>query len=268
MTLADSLPGAMEAHGVPVAAAAIVGPDGVMDVANGSAIFRIASMTKPVTSLAAMMLCDDGAVTLDDPVVQHLPEYAQPPVVTRFVESTYESRPATRPVTIRDLLTNTSGIAYADFHPGLRKVHAAGVPPFELPLLHDPEAAWTYGPGTGLLGRVIAHVSGVTLDEFCKVRIFDPLGMSDTAYAVPDSERRRVVTIHQRSRDGVMTERPNPPDSIASKGRGDDGLFSTAADYAKFVQLFLNGGRVGGAKIISARAIEMMGENQIGRAHV
>jgi CubicO group peptidase (beta-lactamase class C family) len=132
-----------------------------------------------------------------------------------------------------------------------------------LPLVHDPGARWTYGPNTAVLGQIIARVSGETLDAYCKARIFDPLGMNDTAYAVPAEHRTRVTTYHQREPNGTIVERPNPP-VIQSKGRGDDGLFSTARDYAAFLQLFLNRGRQGATQLVSARTIDEMISNQLG----
>src|SRR5207244_6068966 len=124
-------------------------------------------------------------------------------------------------------LTHTSGMAYPPFHPALARLAASGTPEAALPLVHDPGARWTYGPNTAILGRIVARVSGKTIDDFCQSRIFDPLGMIDTGYAVPAEKRDRVVTFHQRDPGGTLVERPNPP-AIASKGRGDDGLFSTA----------------------------------------
>ena len=238
-----------------VAANADAGPD---------AIFRIASMTKPVTSLAVLMLADEGRIALDDPITKHLPDYRQPPVVTtRNADGTYESRPANRAITIRDLLTHTSGLAYPFFDPLLSRLTAEGGGAMELPLLHDPGVKWTYGPSTALVGRMVAQVSGQSQDAFCHERIFEPLGMVDTAYAVPDAKRDRVVTQHHRDAGGQLVERPNPA-TIQSKGRGDDGLFSTASDYAAFLALFLNEGRHRGRQLVKAETIHDAVTNQIG----
>lgn len=262
---------------VPALVAAVVGVESLLYIgafgkrdvsrdveATPDTIFRIASMTKPITSLAVMMLVESGRVGLDDPVATYLPDYEQPPVLTGFDPATgaYKSRPASRAITVRDLLTHTSGIAYPFLDPALGKLSAAGAPTLALPLLHDPGGSWTYGPGTVLLGRLVAAVEGGTLDDFCQTRIFDPLGMVDTGYAVPHSKHHRVATLHQRDGSGGTAERPNPP-AVASRGRGDDGLFSTACDYAAFMQVFLNGGRRGTTQLVTERTIRMMTTNQI-----
>ena len=251
-----------------------VGAFGQRDVARNvnltsDTIFRIASMTKPVTSLAVMMLYDAGQIALDDPVTTYLAEYRQPPVLTKFhgADLTYDSRPATRPLTIRDLLTHTSGIGYPFLDSGLARLSRAGTPDLELPLLHDPGARWTYGPNTAILGRVVARVSGGTLDAFCRARIFDPLGMVDTGYDVSADKRDWVVTQHRRDASGKLAEQPNPA-AIESRGRGDDGLFSTARDYSAFLRIFLNGGRHGSARLVREETIRMMATNQIGQLAV
>lgn len=193
---------------------------GKRDVAANSplapdAIFRIASMTKPITSLAAMMLRDEGKLGLDDPVTKYLPQFGGVRVMTKFnADATYESRPASRPITIRHLLTHTSGI-------------------------------------------------GQTLDAFLKQRIFDPLGMRDTFVVVPPDKAGRVVTVHAKVNGGLV-ERPNPA-APRSAIRGDGGLFSDARDYGFFMQMWLNGGRLGDARPAKESTIREMISNQIGR---
>jgi len=242
---------------------------GKRDVAAGAearpdSIFRIASMTKPVTSLAVMLLVEDGTLGLDDPVAKHLPDFVQRPVLTRVnPDGTFDTRSATRSITVRDLLTHTSGIAYPPFDAKLRRLLAAGVTDADMPAVCDPGARFAYGAGTAILGRLVAAVSGESLDAFCASRIFNPLGMTDTAYAVPADQASRVVTVHQRRADGRLEERPNPA-TIASRGRGDDGLFSTARDYGAFMQLFLNRGRSGERRVASEKTIDLMATNQIG----
>jgi CubicO group peptidase (beta-lactamase class C family) len=233
--------------------------------ATPDTIFRIASMTKPVTSLAIMMLVDEGKVGLDDPVTRHLPDYKQPPVLTRMNDDgTVESHPASRPILIRDLLTNTSGIGYPFSNAALAKLNAAGRTEADLPLVHDPGSKWTYGSSTAVLGRVVERVSGQTLDVFFQNRIFGPLEMRDTFYVVPADKRDRVVTQHARGADGALAEQPNPAE-IRSGIRGDGGLASTARDYAAFMQLFLNGGRRGATRVVSERSLRQMTTNQIGK---
>jgi len=232
------------------------------------AIFRIASMTKPITSLAAMMLVEAGQLRLNDPVSKYLPEFATIRVLTAFndADGTFESRPPARPITIRHLLTHTSGIAYNFVDARLAKIDNDQRTRTELPLLHDPGDRFTYGPSTAVLGSVIEKITGRPLDEFFKTRIFDPLGMVDTSYTVAADKHERVVTLHTRS-DAGFTERPNRP-IIAGTVAGDGGLLSTAADYGRFMQLFLSGGRAGSVRLVNESTIRQMMSNQIGRVVV
>jgi len=221
-------------------------------------------MTKPVTSLAVMMLVDEGKIGLDDPVTKHLPDFKQQPVLTRMNDDgTFESHPAARSILIRDLLTNTSGIGYPFSNAALARLSAAGKVEADLPLVHEPGAKWTYGSSTAVLGRVVERVSGQTLDVFFQSRIFGPLGMHDTSFIVPAAKRDRVVTQHAKSANGTLTEQPNPAE-VRSPVRGDGGLASTASDYAAFMRLFLNGGRAGATRLVSERSFRLMTTNEIG----
>jgi CubicO group peptidase (beta-lactamase class C family) len=188
-------------------------------------LFRIASMTKPLTSLAAMMLFQQGRLGLGDPVTKYLPEFSKVRVITAWHESdaTYASRPPSRMITVRDLLTHTSGLAYSFGDARLAKLDDGRSKETDLPLLHDPGAKFTYGPSTAVLGRIVETISGQTLDAFFKTRIFDPLGMHDTFYSVPGDKRDRVVTVQVRGSDGSLRETPNP-EVLASPVRGDGGV--------------------------------------------
>ena len=246
---------------------------GARDVASAAplttdAIFRIASMTKPITSLAAMMLVEERAIALDDPAAQYLPELARLRVLAAFDEAngTWDSRPPARPVTIRHLLTHTSGVTYPFLDPRLAKIDDGRKSRADVPLLHDPGERFSYGPGTAILGSIVAKASGRPLEEFCRTRIFEPLAMVDTGYAVPATGRGRVVTQRRRDADGFV-EQPNP-EIIESRGRGDDGLFSTAADYGRFTQLFLNGGMANGARLVKEATLHAMTSNQIGALRI
>ncbi|HEX6974798.1 MAG TPA: serine hydrolase domain-containing protein [Vicinamibacterales bacterium] len=233
-------------------------------------IFRIASMTKPITSLAAMMLVEEGKLRVDDPVANYLPELAGLRVITamRPADGTFESRPPARPITMRDLLTHTSGLAYSFVDARLTKLDDGKRGELDFPLLHDPGAKFTYGPSTAVVGRVIEKVSGQPLDVFFKTRIFDPLGMHDTFFVVPADKRDRVVTLHTRGgENGALAEAPNGA-KLDSPAKGDGGLFSTAADYARFMQLILNRGRVGTQRLLREDTIAAMTSNQIGRIRV
>ena len=245
------------------------GAAGKQDVARGvpmsaSAIFRIASMTKPVTSVALMMLVEQGKLGIDDPVAKYLPQFDKRPVIAKFDPATgsYETRTAKTPITIRHLLTNTSGLGYAFSDPTINKIVAATrkAEP-DLPLLHDPGSKWTYSPGTRVLGLVIERVAGEPLDVYLNTRIFSPLKMVDTGYAVPADKIGRVVTAHSRT-NRKLIETPNQPKE-ATTPRGDGGLYSTAHDYGRFVRMLLNGGSLDGARILDRQTVRSMGESHI-----
>jgi CubicO group peptidase (beta-lactamase class C family) len=253
------------------------GAFGRQDVAAGApmaadSIFRIASMTKPVTSVAVMMLVQEGDVGLDDPVSRYLPAFENKPVIESFnaADKSYTVRPATGPITVRHLLTHTSGLGYAFSNHTLAALvgnAGPGASVAEFPLLHDPGARWTYGESTRVLGQLVEKVSGQALDDFLAERIFVPLGMSDTSYTVPASKARRVVTVHRTTPDGLL-EAANPA-AITAPVYGDGGLHSTAADYAKFIQLLLNGGRApNGMRLLSEATVALMGDNHIGAIFV
>lgn len=243
------------------------GSAGKQDVARGidlkpDAIFRIASMTKPITSAAIMMLVDAGKVNLDDPVSKYLPEFKGRPVIDKFNEAdaTYATRPAKREITIRHLLTHSSGLGYAFTNPTIKKiVDTTKKNEPELALLHDPGEKWTYSASTRVLGWVVEKVSGHSLDAYLQKQIFEPLKMVDTAHVVPTDKVSRVITVHSRQggKDGKLTEAPNDPKQ-ESPIRGDGGLYSTAQDYSRFVRMLLNGGTLDGAKILSPKAVQMM----------
>ena len=276
-TLAAFLRESVARGDAPAVAAIVVTPDRVMflnsagnrDVAKHipmtpDTIFRIASMTKPVTSLAAMMLIEQGKLRLDDPVATYLPEFAKRQVLTTFnADGTFESRPPNRPVTVRDLLTNTAGLGYSFSDARLAKLDELKIPQGEQPLLHEPGQKWTYGTNTFVVGQIIEKLTGQTIDVFYRDQIFAPLSMTDTFYVVPADRRDRVVTLHQKE-GGATIERPNDATLQSMPARGDGGLFSTASDYGKFMQLFLNGGRAGTTRLVSADSVRQMFSNQIG----
>ena len=248
---------------------------GKINVAQGvemrkDAIFRIASMTKPVTSVAAMMLVEEGKLGLDDEVSKYLPAFKGPRVISRLdlAAGTYETRPATHPITIRQLFTHTSGIGYSWSDRGLAMIEKLTGKGGEtdLPLVHEPGEKWTYGASTKVLGDIVATLSGQPIDAFLQNRIFKPLGMVDTGYAVPAAKHERVVTVHQK-RDGRFNETPNPV-TLAGQPRGDGRLFSTAADYCRFVQMMLNHGQLGTTRLLKAETVSEMGRNQTGNIKV
>lgn len=276
--LSQYLSGAVQRGDVPGVVALVVdresvlyqGAAGKLDVARGvdmpaDALFRIASMTKPVTSVAAMMLVEAGKLGLDDPVSKYVPGFEGRPVLARFntADGTYDTRPAKRPVTIRHLMTHTSGLGYGFSSPIVSRL-AQGNREKEagLPLLHDPGDKWTYGTSTRVLGQVVEKISGQPLDVFFRDRIFGPLKMTDTSFVVPPEKVSRVVTVHQRV-DGKLVEQPNTPVQ-QSPVNGEGGLYSTARDYGFFLQMLLNGGSLHTVKLLGAKSVAMMGANQIG----
>jgi len=252
------------------------GAFGAADVSNGrplttDAIFRIASMTKPVTTVAAMQLLEQGRFSLEDPAEKYLPELAHLSVFETFDPKTgaYTVRPARKKVTIRHLLTHTSGLGYnftspivRDFKPRAGEEYPAG------PLLFEPGDQWVYGTGVDWMGRLVESISGKTLEEYFRERIFGPLAMSDTFYNVPDGKQRRLVAVHRRRADGTFERDPNQPPLSVTRFNGGGGLASTAVDYVHFLQMFLNSGTWNGARILSADTVRIMGANHIGTVGV
>ena len=268
---------------------------GVRDLGTGvpqqpNDIFRIASQTKAVTSLAAMMLWEEGLFGLDDPIDKYIPAFKQPTILTKFnrADSSYETRPARSSVTIRQLFTHTSGIDYADIGSDeFKAMYAkAGITALgregdvladkidrlgRLPLKFEPGERFNYSLSIDVLGRLVEVLSGMPLDQFFRRRIFDPLRMHDTYFAVPAGKRDRLVTLHTMtdgkllpSHDGPNNPFPDFPARVVTYFAGGAGLSSTTADYARFLQLFLNGGELDGARLLGRKTVEMMLTNQIG----
>src|SRR5471030_506338 len=241
---------------------------------TADAIFRIASMTKAVTSVAAMQLFEQGRFALDDPAEKYLPELANLSVFESFDAATgaYKVRPAATKVTVRHLFTHTSGLAYGftsaidrDFKPRDGEKYAAG------PLLFEPGTQWMYGTSVDWLGRLVETLSGKSLEEYFRERIFTPLGMADTFYNVPEAKQARRVTVHRRQdgrADAPLTEQPNSPQRPSTTFGGGGGLLSTAGDYIRFERMILNGGTLDGARILSAASVALMARNQIGAVGV
>jgi CubicO group peptidase (beta-lactamase class C family) len=248
------------------------GAFGVADITTNrpmaeDAMFRIASMTKPITSLAAMQLIEQGRFTLDDPVEKHLPEFADLKVFDSFDHTigAYGLRPARNRMTVRHLLTHTSGIGYnftspivRDFKPKPGESYAVG------PLLFEPGERWHYGVGTDWVGRLVEVASGKSLDAYFRDNIFAPLKMVDTHYSIPPGKEPRLVTVNRRRADGSFEKEATQPPLTLRTTPGATGLTSTAADYIRFVRMFLNNGDLDGARIVSAQTIVEMSRNHIG----
>lgn len=270
---------------------------GVRDVDTGvpmqrDDIFRIASQSKAITALAVMMLWEEGRFGLDDPVSRYIPEFRRPRVLTAFnkSDSSATSEPAGREITIRQLLTHTSGLDYAAIgSEDFRALYAkAGVPSGigtdastigekmrvlgGLPLRNRPGERYTYSLSYDVLGYLVEVVSGMPFDRFLRTRVFDPLGMRDTWFYLPRDRHDRLVTLHDgesgravpmrgQAFDGVNPDYPRL--AAGSYFSGGAGLSSTVTDYARFMQLFLNKGDLDGVRLLSPRTVEMMLTDQL-----
>jgi CubicO group peptidase (beta-lactamase class C family) len=233
-------------------------------------IFNMASMTKPVTSVAIMMLVDEGKLTLDDDVAKYVPKYKDPLVISKFndADGSYETRPAKRPITIRHLLTHTSGIGYGFASKTLTKImQKTQKTELDLPLLFDPGEGWQYGASTRVLGNVVEVISAQKLDAFLESRILLPLGMHDTSYLVPTAKYPRVVSVNARGPNGTFVEAAMATTLPASVA-GDGGLYGTAGDYGLFLRMLLNRGTLGNTRILSEKSAKAMLESQTGNVVV
>jgi len=254
-------------------------------------IFRIASQTKAITSVAVMMLFEEGKFLLDDPISKYIPEFSHPTVLDKFNEkdSTYTTVPASREITIRDLLTHTSGIDYAGIgSKTMRAVYAKWKIPGgfggndilgdkiralgKLPLLHQPGERFTYGLNVDVLGYFVEVISGESLDKFFHNHIFYPLGMNDTYFYLPSTKADRLVKVIAEDKNhrlsNLASEFVNYPLTTGTYYSGGAGLSSTIKDYATFLQMLLNGGEYNGKRLLAKRTVELMTCNQIGNLTV
>ena len=223
-------------------------------------IFNMASMTKPITSTAIMILVDEGKLKLDDELAKYLPKWKDPQVISKFNEAdaSFETRPAKRQITIRHLLTHTSGIGYGFASPMLTKImEKTKKSEMDSPLLFDPGESWAYGASTRVLGLVVEAVSGQKIDAYLQARILGPLGMNDTSYLVPTTKYSRVVAVNARDASGKFEERPVPA-TIPATVQGDGGLYGTASDYGLFLRMLLNRGTLNGKRILSDQSAKLM----------
>jgi CubicO group peptidase (beta-lactamase class C family) len=255
-------------------------------------IFRIASQTKAITSTAVMMLWEEGRFQLDDPIARYIPEFKETGVLTSYNEEdgTWTTEPVKTPITIRHLLTHTSGIGYGviDGDKRFQKMYAkAGVTDLfttqpvtiaesvkrlaTCPLHHHPGEKFTYSEGLDVLGYFIEIVSGKPFDVFLRERLFEPLGMEDTAFYLPSEKAHRLVAV-QKPEQGKWVRYPvtfydpdYPIEGAKTFFSGGAGLSSTAQDYATFLQMYLNGGRLNGVRILSRTTIDTMMRNQTGQ---
>jgi CubicO group peptidase (beta-lactamase class C family) len=284
----SALRGAVERNDVPGVVALLTdrrrvlyqGAFGVADVSTGraltpDALFRIASMTKAITSVAAMQLIEQGRFGLDDPVENYLPEFANLKVFESFDAATgaYRLRPASRPPTVRHILTHTSGLGYPFTSAILRdfKPQPGENYPFGGPLLFDPGGRWHYGTSTDVVGKLVEKLSGQKLEDYFHEHIFAPLQMSDTSYNVPQEKAARLASAQQRGgerMDGAIELQTPQPGLTISEPIGGGGLVSTANDYGRFMRMLLNGGELDGARLLRAETVTLMGQNNIGAVSV
>ncbi len=237
-------------------------------------VFWLASMTKAITSVAAMQLVEEGNLALDAPIARVLPELAERPVLAGFDdEGRPRLRPARQPITLRHLLTHTAGFGYDMWNAEIGRVMAqAGVPhaisrrraALQTPLLFDPGERWTYGVNTDFVGRAVEAVSGRTLQAHFRDHILGPLGMNDTDFILTPAARARRVLMHQRQADGSLAPIDFEPTEPLEFFMGGGGLFGTAGDYLRFLRMLLAGGTLDGVRILRPETVALMAENQIG----
>lgn len=237
-------------------------------------VFWLASMTKAITSVAAMQLVEEGKLALDAPIARVLPELAERPVLEGFDDAGQPRlRPARQPITLRHLLTHTAGFGYDMWNAEIGRVMAqAGVPhaisrrraALQTPLLFDPGERWTYGVNTDFVGRAVEAVSGRTLQAHFRDHILGPLGMNDTDFILTPAARARRVLMHQRQADGSLAPIDFEPTEPLEFFMGGGGLFGTAGDYLRFLRMLLAGGTLDGVRILRPETVALMAENQIG----
>jgi CubicO group peptidase (beta-lactamase class C family) len=261
---------------------------GLRDVEAGlpveaDTLWRIYSMTKPIASVAAMMLWEEGRFELKDPIARFLPEFASPRVYRGGAMAKIETEPATEPIRMWHLLTHTSGLTYGFHHAD--PVDAAyreagfewGTPPgmdlaactrawAQLPLLFQPGSEWNYGVSTDVLGRVIEVISGQPLDEFLAARVLAPLGMVETGFSAREPDHERLAALYtpdpetgRATRSPMSVAATRPPDCLSAGG----GLVSSAADYLRFTRMLLGGGELDGVRLLGPRTLRLMTSNQL-----
>lgn len=261
---------------------------GYMDVERARAvtedtIFRIYSMTKPITSVALMMLVEEGAIALDDPVHRYIPQWRNLGVYEAGFIGTFRTRPTSAPMRIIDLLRHTSGLTYGlqqrtNVDAAYRKFgfgDPAGASTLDamieglakIPLEASPGTVWNYSVSTDVLGYLVGKISGVPFEEFLRQRIFAPLGMVDTGFHVPPDKASRLAACYVATPEGRMQLQDDPQTSkylqAPSFVSGGGGLVSTTADYLRFCRMLLNGGMLDDTRLLSPKTLELMTANHL-----
>jgi CubicO group peptidase (beta-lactamase class C family) len=240
-------------------------------------IFRIYSMTKPITSVALMMLFEQGLIRLEDPVSRYIPEFKK----LKVLDSEGHLIDLNREISVHDLLTHTAGLSYGEYeldqlvdHVGEHELYRAEIPLLEfirrlveLPLISQPGERWFYSAATDVVGFLIELIAGMPLAEFFEQEIFKPLGMQDTGFIVPEIKTGRLATLYGVDENEALNVASNEPDSDYSEQTklhaGGHGLVSTAADYLRFAQLILNNGELDGVRLLGCKTVELMTMNHL-----
>ena len=237
-------------------------------------VFWIASMTKAITTAGAMQLVEQGKLALDEPIGKLLPDLAAPQVLEGFdAKGEPKLRAATKPITLRHLMTHTAGFGYdmwnGDMVKYLEKTGTPGIitcknHALKTPLMSDPGTRWEYGSNIDFVGKAVEAVSGQRLDAYLRDHLFAPLGMDDTAFRIGAEQRKRLVGMHARGPDGALAPIPFELEQDPEFHMGGGGLYGTAADYIKFTQMILNKGRGNGNQMLKPETVALMGQNNIG----
>ena len=237
-------------------------------------VFRIASMVKPITSVAALQLVEEGKLSLDAPVPAIDAALGAPQVLDGFdTGGRPVLRPAPRPILLRHLLTHTAGFTYRLWDAKAVQYFKAIslLPPADrsnaprAPLMFDPGERWQYGPNIDWVGRIVEWISGERLDVYLRKHIFDPLGMKDTAFVISPEQSAREATLHRREPDGSLKPQPTEKQTPRQSFSGGGGIYSTAPDYLTFIRMLMLGGSLDGERILRPDTVALMGQNQIGK---
>jgi CubicO group peptidase (beta-lactamase class C family) len=282
MTEARDLPGVVAVAGSSNGTL-YEGAFGKRDLSNDQpmtvdSVFWIASMTKAITSAAAMQLVEQGKLSLDEPIGKVLPDLANPQVLEGFgADGAPKTRPAKRPITLRQLMTHTAGFCYNLWNADMDKwLTATGTPAITTcenaalttPLASDPGTRWEYGINIDFVGKAIEAVSGVKLDAYLRDNLLAPLAMSDTAFKITPAMRERLVAMHARGADGTLGPIEFEMVQEPEFHMGGGGLYATGRDYLKFMQMILNKGRGNGNQVLKADTVALMSQNSMGDLNV
>jgi methyl acetate hydrolase len=289
-SISDLLKRATDAGDVPGVAVSVATADGVAyeyaagqrDLASGAAmtadtVVRIASMTKAITGACAMQLVEAGKLELDTPIGPLLPELAAAQVLEGYdADGKPRLRAPKRPITLRHLMTHTSGHTYDTWNATIGEYRArSGMPlmgsgllaSLSIPLLFDPGEKWEYSISIDWVGRAVEEASGLKLADYMKRNLLDPLGMRDTGFRIGDGRRERLASLYLRKHEGLTPFTRDPPANPEFDG-GGGGLFSTVQDYAKFAQMILHRGKFNGAQVLKPATVELMSQNAMGEINV